>query len=154
MTQSKVKVTVTKSWVILSVSLCSSLCILTVAVMTVCITTEGVLRWTSALTDFTGALVGVFDHPPVTAGLLIHLRALQHRCAIQPVCVCTDKSLWGLEIDRYIGLPILQHFTIIGRGGKSTKIFYSSKSTITLLKFYLRTSKSTSLKIYSSKSKK
>ncbi len=37
------------------------------------------------------------------------------------------------------------------RGGKSTKIFYSSKSTITLLKFYLSTSKSTSLKIYSSK---
>ncbi len=43
---------------------------------------------------------------------------------------------------------------VIGRGGKSTKIFYSSKSTITLLKFYLSTSKSTSLKIYSSKSKK
>ncbi len=42
----------------------------------------------------------------------------------------------------------------ISRGGKSTKIFYSSKSTITLLKFYLSTSKSTSLKIYSSKSKK
>ncbi len=40
------------------------------------------------------------------------------------------------------------------RGGKSTKIFYSSKSTITLLKFYLSTSKSTSLKKYSSKSKK
>ncbi len=40
------------------------------------------------------------------------------------------------------------------RGGKSTKIFYSSKSTITLLKLYLSTSKSTSLKIYSSKSKK
>ncbi len=43
---------------------------------------------------------------------------------------------------------------VVGRGGKSTKIFYSSKSTITLLKFYLSTSKSTSLKIYSSKSKK
>ncbi len=43
---------------------------------------------------------------------------------------------------------------LYGRGGKSTKIFYSSKSTITLLKFYLSTSKSTSLKIYSSKSKK
>ncbi len=43
---------------------------------------------------------------------------------------------------------------IMNRGGKSTKIFYSSKSTITLLKFYLSTSKSTSLKIYSSKSKK
>ncbi len=41
-----------------------------------------------------------------------------------------------------------------GRGGKSTKLLYSSKSTITLLKFYLSTSKSTSLKIYSSKSKK
>ncbi len=44
------------------------------------------------------------------------------------------------------------------RGGKSTQIFYSSKSTITLLNFYLgtskSTSKSTSLKIYSSKSKK
>ncbi len=44
--------------------------------------------------------------------------------------------------------------TLFTRGGKSTKIFYSSKSTITLLKFYLSTSKSTSLKIYSSKSKK
>ncbi len=43
---------------------------------------------------------------------------------------------------------------LAARGGKSTKIFYSSKSTITLLKFYLSTSKSTSLKIYSSKSKK
>ncbi len=43
---------------------------------------------------------------------------------------------------------------VMARGGKSTKIFYSSKSTITLLKFYLSTSKSTSLKIYSSKSKK
>ncbi len=38
------------------------------------------------------------------------------------------------------------------RGGKSTKIFYSSKSTITLKELYLSTS--TSLKIYSSKSKK
>ncbi len=45
-------------------------------------------------------------------------------------------------------------YTVQTRGGKSTKIFYSSKSTITLLKFYLSTSKSTSLKIYSSKSKK
>ncbi len=44
--------------------------------------------------------------------------------------------------------------TVDSRGGKSTKILYSSKSTITLLKFYLSTSKSTSLKIYSSKSKK
>ncbi len=44
------------------------------------------------------------------------------------------------------------HFSVCTRGGKSTKIFYSSKSTITLLKFYL--SKSTSLKINSSKSKK
>ncbi len=43
---------------------------------------------------------------------------------------------------------------IASRGGKSKKILYSSKSTITLLKFYLSTSKSTSLKIYSSKSKK
>ncbi len=43
---------------------------------------------------------------------------------------------------------------VLRRGGKSTKILYSSKSTITLLKFYLSTSKSTSLKIYSSKSKK
>ncbi len=49
---------------------------------------------------------------------------------------------------------LLCYVTIFDRGGKSTKIFYSSKSTITLLKFYLSTSKSTSLKIYSSKSKK
>ncbi len=51
-----------------------------------------------------------------------------------------DTALWGSYVQ--------------GRGGKNTKIFYSSKSTITLLKFYLSTSKSTSLKIYSSKSKK
>ncbi len=54
-------------------------------------------------------------------------------------------------------LDLITHIYIyiyIYRGGKSTKIFYSSKSTITLLKFYLSTSKSTSLKIYSSKSKK
>ncbi len=45
-------------------------------------------------------------------------------------------------------------FTIIiitlllaSRGGKSTTIFYSSKSTITVMKLYLSTSKSTSLKI-------
>ncbi len=42
----------------------------------------------------------------------------------------------------------------VSRGGKSTKILYSSKSTITLMTFYLSTSKSTSLKIFSSKSKK
>ncbi len=48
----------------------------------------------------------------------------------------------------------MQNHILQLRGGKSTKIFYSSKSTITLLKFYLSTSKSTSLKIYSSKSKK
>ncbi len=41
-----------------------------------------------------------------------------------------------------------------GGGGKSTKIFYLSKSTFTLRTFYLSTSKITSLKIYSSKSKK
>ncbi len=40
---------------------------------------------------------------------------------------------------------------VIIRGGKSMKIFYSSKSTITLMKMYLSTSKITSLKIYSSK---
>ncbi len=40
---------------------------------------------------------------------------------------------------------------VIIRGGKSTKIFYSSKNTITLMKLYLSTSKITSLKIYSSK---
>ncbi len=39
-----------------------------------------------------------------------------------------------------------------GSGGKRTKIFYSSKSTIISITFYL--SKSNSLKIYSSKSKK
>ncbi len=49
---------------------------------------------------------------------------------------------------------VIKTYIVGNRGGKSTKIFYSSKSTITLLKFYLSTSKSTSLKIYSSKSKK
>lgn len=34
------------------------------------------------------------------------------------------------------------------RGGRSTKIFYSSKSTITLIKFYLSTSKITNSKNY------
>ncbi len=52
------------------------------------------------------------------------------------------------------GWRLASHLRPTSRGGKSTKIFYSSKSTITLLKFYLSTSKSTSLKIYSSKSKK
>ncbi len=50
---------------------------------------------------------------------------------------------------------VLQYFhqwLAVSRGGKSTKIFYSSKSTITVIQFYL--SKSTSLKIYSIKSKK
>ncbi len=40
----------------------------------------------------------------------------------------------------------LHGYNIYKQSGKSTKIFYSSKSTITLLKFYLSTSKSTSLK--------
>ena len=42
----------------------------------------------------------------------------------------------------------------IRRGVKSTEMLYSSKSTITLMKFYLSTSTITHLKIYSSKSKK
>ncbi len=53
-------------------------------------------------------------------------------------------------------LPVLRpahqgHLFIFTRGGMSTKIFYSSKITFTFIKFYLSTSKSTSLKIYSSK---
>ncbi len=57
------------------------------------------------------------------------------------------------EMDFFFSLVLLFcAVLVISRGGKSTKILYSSKSTITLLKFYL--SKSTSLKIYSSKSKK
>ncbi len=63
------------------------------------------------------------------------------------VCGSESCHLRSKEITEDLG-------KIIDRGGKSTKIFYSSKSTITLLKFYLSTSKSTSLKIYSSKSKK
>ncbi len=58
----------------------------------------------------------------------------------------------GSPICEGVRKNIVEYFK--NRGGKSTKIFYSSKSTITLLKFYLSTSKSTSLKIYSSKSKK
>ncbi len=61
------------------------------------------------------------------------------------------------EVESQTGVTISRNTirrTLQSRGGKSTKIFYSSKSTITLLKFYLSTSKSTSLKIYSSKSKK
>ncbi len=54
----------------------------------------------------------------------------------------------------YLIKSLITHAYVVIRGGKSTKILYSSKSTITLLKFYLSTSKSTSLKIYSSKSKK
>ncbi len=72
-----------------------------------------------------------------------------------------SKEEAKLEIASYDPFKNLQfaglfcnYFFIFCRGGKSTKIFYSSKSTITLLKFYLSTSKSTSLKIYSSKSKK
>ncbi len=70
--------------------------------------------------------------------------------------------LWFLMIllSGSVLLNLLKWFVIVfeasvrTRGGKSTKILYSSKSTITLLKFYLSTSKSTNLKIYSSKSKK
>ncbi len=43
---------------------------------------------------------------------------------------------------------------IANRGGKSMKIFYSSKSTIALIQFYLSTNKCNRLIIYSSKSKK
>lgn len=35
------------------------------------------------------------------------------------------------------------------RGGKNTEIFYSSKSTTTLMKLYLNTNQSTGLKMYS-----
>ncbi len=30
------------------------------------------------------------------------------------VCIYFGLSDWSLEIDRYIGLPIFKHFTIIG----------------------------------------
>ncbi len=58
-------------------------------------------------------------------------------------CVCVCNLLVLFYSLQYI------YIYIYIRGGKSTKILYSSKSTITLMKFYL--SKSTSLKIYSSK---
>ncbi len=64
-------------------------------------------------------------------------------------------KLTKIYIETFLVHKILvSELKVMFRGGKSTKILYSSKSTITLLKFYLSTSKSTSLKIYSNKSKK
>ncbi len=72
------------------------------------------------------------------------------------VCESENKTLSKskLKQQKIFLTQTFEHALFKSRGGKSTKIFYSSKSTITLLKFYLSTSKSTSLKIYSSKSKK
>ncbi len=75
-------------------------------------------------------------------------------------CLTILTMLWFSRLVEHLFLP---HFflplnllltCLDTRGGKSMKIFYSSKSTITLITFYLSTSKRTSLKIYSSKSKK
>ncbi len=74
--------------------------------------------------------------------------------------ICLSLSIWcsivclSVFLSVCLSLSFYVHLLLLIRGGKSTKILYSSKSTITLLKFYLSTSKSTSLKIYSSKSKK
>ncbi len=75
---------------------------------------------------------------------------------VRSCSVCAmSKTPRHLPVGKLVPLPAPRRpWSQICRGGKSTKIFYSSKSTITLLKFYLSTSKSTSLKIYSSKSKK
>ncbi len=69
-----------------------------------------------------------------------------------PITVKEAFALQGMIF--FLQTLLSKMVNICSRGGKSTKILYSSKSTITLLKFYLSTSKSTSLKIYSSKSKK
>ncbi len=74
-------------------------------------------------------------------------------CVCVCVCVLAAVASGLLSWGHFISSDITELIAQI-RGGKSTKILYSSKSTITLLKFYLSTSKSTSLKIYSSKSKK
>ncbi len=63
-------------------------------------------------------------------------------CKTRFPCWSEVHILWPLS---------LTELSLLVRGGKSTKIFYSSKSTITLITFYLSTSKITSLKIYSSK---
>lgn len=89
----------------LSVPLCSSLCILTVALRTSYTNTEEASRWIS------GILVGVFDHPPFSVGLLIHHQALQNRCSIQSVCVCTVTMRMSLMNNLYA--VILHDSTIL-----------------------------------------
>ncbi len=89
---------------------------------------------------FTMMLFGYFSN------IQFHIKFLQNHIKLLLACF----AMW------YVYWVVLKACSVISktRGGKSTKILYSSKSTITLLKFYLSTSKSTSLKIYSSKSKK
>ncbi len=66
--------------------------------------------------------------------------------------ICLSLSIWcsivclSVFLSVCLSLSFYVHLLLLIRGGKSTKILYSSKSTITLLKFYLSTSKSTSLK--------
>ncbi len=88
-------------------------------------------------------------HQELSFDIYIYIYTSHPKCHLGPsgshpsLCTIINKSPFGCAANK-----------LIFRGGKSTKIFYSSKSTITIIKFYLSTSKSTSLKIYSSKSKK
>ncbi len=101
------------------------------------------------------------DHPPELAEGLGQRALSGDVSVLLPVAVdvvCVDVVAAWNTCQTQQNTRIMRNWVfsmlLFGRGEKSTKIFYSSKSTITLLKFYLSTSKSTSLKIYSSKSKK
>ncbi len=103
------------------------------------------IQWYSSKWDRNALLLWIF--------LIIATKAsqLEKRCAIKAFSSATS---WSFSEEHLAFFSWLKTLWWTHSGGKSTKIFYSSKSTITLMKFYLSTSKSTSLKIYSSKSKK
>src|SRR4029434_3320375 len=93
------------------------------------------------------------SNPPniVCAYTLVRTIHTGHRHPNTQACThtqaCTPLTLTLTHIHTQTQTPLT-------RCVKSTEMLYSSKSTITLMIFYLSTSKITHLKIYSSKSKK
>ncbi len=100
--------------------------------------------------DIVSGKVKQIDHE----GEIAPLQTTEHFTS--PVHAASPASATQLECVKGFIHKVQVNSTVtpVRRGGKSMKIFYSSKSTITLMKLYLSTSKNTSLKIYSGKSKK